>query len=260
MRLVFADQPLLSVPRTTGAFASDALDATPFAYVLRAESGELFSGPDLDVIVLALSGGSWFRSTPALGLRLGASSRRHPSPRFLRFLDVLPCGFSLFCGSHLSPPCPVTFKNFLKNERTDSLNASGEPKTPLRQRVCSARWLDRLKDEMANLPWNWHCDALKNKRIHIGSGPSIPYVAPEKLHQRRADRLLSLRDCALKWSGCCTGRLWPPVLVSGRKTRRYELIKAVIKVVLYSAALPFFISMALIIRGLRIADAQAPKG
>lgn len=36
--------------------------------------------------------------------------------------------------------------------------------------------------------------------------------------------------------------------------------EAVIKVVLYSAAPAFFISMALIIRGLRIADAQPPNG
>jgi hypothetical protein len=36
----------------------------------------------------------------------------------LRFLDVLPCGLSLSCGSHLEPPFAM-FKNILKNERID---------------------------------------------------------------------------------------------------------------------------------------------
>jgi (hydroxyamino)benzene mutase len=42
--------------------------------------------------------------------------------------------------------------------------------------------------------------------------------------------------------------------------RGSALQEAIIKVVLYSAAPPFFISMALILWGLRIVDTQAPDG
>src|SRR5262245_53477757 len=100
MRLVFTDQPLLSVPGAAAAFACDALYAAPLAHVLRAKSSEFFFRPDLDVIVLALSRGSRFRSTTALGLRDGSLSRRHASPCRLRLLDVLPGSLSLFCSSH----------------------------------------------------------------------------------------------------------------------------------------------------------------
>jgi len=42
--------------------------------------------------------------------------------------------------------------------------------------------------------------------------------------------------------------------------RGSALQEAIIKIVLYSAAAPFFISMALILWGLRIVDIQAPNG
>src|SRR5262249_56138065 len=103
MRLIFADQPFLSVPGTAAALAGDALDAAPDSRVLRAKDGELFFGPDLDVIVLAFSGGPWFRSAPAFRLRPGVFSRRHASPCLLSFLDVLPGSLSFFSILHLIP-------------------------------------------------------------------------------------------------------------------------------------------------------------
>src|SRR5262249_39717713 len=42
VRLVFTDQPLLSVPGTAAAFARDALDAAPLAHVLCTKCAELF--------------------------------------------------------------------------------------------------------------------------------------------------------------------------------------------------------------------------
>src|SRR5262245_13941154 len=74
MSFIFADQPFLGVPGTAAAFASDALNATHFAHVLCAESGELSFRPDLDVIVLALSGCSWFRPASSFRLRPGVFS------------------------------------------------------------------------------------------------------------------------------------------------------------------------------------------
>jgi hypothetical protein len=102
VRLVFTDQPFLSVPGTAAAFACDALNAASFTHVLRAKSGELSFGPDLDVIVLAFSRGPRLRPDTAFGLRPGALSRRHALPRRLRLLDVLPGGLSLFRSSHIS--------------------------------------------------------------------------------------------------------------------------------------------------------------
>src|SRR5262245_30299801 len=102
VRLVLTDQPLLRIPGTAAALACDTLDAAPFANVLRAKSGELSFGPDLDVIVLASSRGSGLRPAPAFGLRDGTLSRRHTSPCRLRLLDVLPGGLSLFCSGHFA--------------------------------------------------------------------------------------------------------------------------------------------------------------
>ena len=60
VRLAFADQPSLVIPRTAAAFARHPLNAALLAHVVRTECHELLLRPDLNVIVLALSGRAGF--------------------------------------------------------------------------------------------------------------------------------------------------------------------------------------------------------
>jgi len=100
MRMLLADQPFLSAPRSAGALAGDTFNATSLADVLCAERLELSLRPDLDVKELAAAtrAGPRSRATSRLGSRPRARGLR--LPRGPGFADVLSCGQFLSCCRH----------------------------------------------------------------------------------------------------------------------------------------------------------------